>query len=240
MYEIEALAPAVPRFEPISFLQQIVAIDSCDPPGGELDIAKRVHHQLRALGIESELDEFLPGRANVLGRIRGAGEKPAFVFSAHMDTVPVGSVPWLRSPFSGEISDGSLYGRGSSDMKSALVAMIAAAERLVAQRHELKGDVLLAFTAGESTNLLGARRFAERGLKSEIGAFLCGEPSDLDIVIVEKAALWLRATATPASTLLSRCTNSWLGWTPWRSIARATPFSMSRPFALVASRAVRP
>lgn len=187
---------AAGQFDPITFLQTIVAIDSCDPPGGELDVARQVHRQLLALGIESELEEFLPGRANVLGRIRGLGEKQALVLSAHMDTVPAGSVPWRRDPFSATISNGRLHGRGSSDMKSALVAMIAAAANLADRKSPLKGDVILAFTAGESANLLGARRFIERGLKREIGAFLCGEPSGLDIVIVEKAALWLRATAT--------------------------------------------
>jgi succinyl-diaminopimelate desuccinylase len=186
----------VEQFDAVVFLQRIVAIDSCDPPGGELEVAGEVHKQLLALGIESELDEFLPGRANVLGRIRGQGEKASFVLSAHMDTVPVGSMPWRHDPFSAKISNGRLYGRGASDMKSALVAMIAAAEQLAKNRSALKGDVILAFTAGESANLLGARRFVERGLKNEIGAFLCGEPSGLDIVIVEKAALWLRATAT--------------------------------------------
>ncbi|MER9708339.1 M20 family metallopeptidase [Mesorhizobium sp. M0204] len=185
------------HFDPIRFLQKIVAIDSCDPPGGELEIATLVHEQLLALGIESKLDEFRPGRANVLGRIRGTGEKPSLVFSSHMDTVPVGTVPWQKWPFSGEVENGRLYGRGASDMKSALAAMIAAAGKLAEEhRNSLKGDVILAFTAGESANLLGARRFAEQGLKSEIGAFLCGEPSDLDVVIVEKAALWLRATGT--------------------------------------------
>ncbi|WP_037434244.1 M20 family metallopeptidase [Sinorhizobium fredii] len=183
-------------FDPIRFLQQIVAIDSCDPPGGEIEIAKLVHAELQALGVQSELDEFLPRRANVLARIRGTGEKPNLVLSSHMDTVPIGTVPWQRPPFSGEVVDGRLYGRGSSDMKSALVAMIAAAARLAKTGQMLKGDLILAFTAGESANLLGARRFVEQGLKKEIGAFLCGEPSDLDIIIVEKAALWLRATAT--------------------------------------------
>lgn len=183
------------HFDPIGFLQQIVTIDSCDPPGSEIEVAKLVHAELLALGIEAELDEFLPGRANVLGRIRGTGEKPALLFSSHMDTVPVGTAPWRLPPFSGEIAQGRLYGRGSTDMKSALAAMIAAAGNLADKRQTLKGDLILAFTAGESANLLGARRFAEQGLKEEIGAFLCGEPSDLDIIIVEKAALWLRATA---------------------------------------------
>ncbi|MBB6488654.1 M20 family metallopeptidase [Rhizobium lusitanum] len=189
-------AGAAGQFDPITFLQAIVAIDSCDPPGGELDVAREVHQQLLALGIESELEEFLPGRANVLGRVRGLGEKQGLVLSAHMDTVPAGTMPWRHDPFSATISNGRLYGRGSSDMKSALVAMISAAASLAARKSLLKGDVILAFTAGESANLLGARRFIERGLKNEIGAFLCGEPSGLDIVIVEKAALWLRATAT--------------------------------------------
>ncbi|MGX5805452.1 M20 family metallopeptidase [Bradyrhizobium sp. Arg314] len=184
-------------FDPIGFLQKIVAIDTCDPPGKEIEIAKLVHTELLALGVEADLDQFLPGRANVLGRIRGTGGKTALVFSSHMDTVPVGTVPWQRWPFSGEVENGRLYGRGATDMKSALAAMIGAAGKLAQEsRQKLKGDVILAFTAGESANLLGARRFAEQGLKEEIGAFLCGEPSDLDVVIVEKAALWLRATAT--------------------------------------------
>jgi len=183
-------------FDPVGFLQKVVSIDSCDPPGGEVEIARLVHEQLLALGVESELDEFLPGRANVLGRVRGSGEKAALVLSSHMDTVPVGTVPWKRPAFSGAIDGGRLYGRGSTDMKSALASMIAAAGSLARKSDLLKGDVILAFTAGESANLLGARRFVEQGLQKEIGAFLCGEPSDLDIIIVEKAALWLRATAT--------------------------------------------
>lgn len=183
-------------FDPVRFLQEIVAIDSCDPPGGEREIAYRIGDVLSALGVEAEIDEFLPGRANVVARLRGTGERPNLVLSAHMDTVPVGTVAWHSSPFSGEIKDGRLYGRGSSDMKSALAAMIGAMEELSLRATPLKGDVVLALTAGESANLLGARRLVERGFQSEIGAFLCGEPSGLDVVIVEKAVLWLRVTAT--------------------------------------------
>lgn len=183
-------------FDPIRFLQQMVTIDSCDPPGNEIESAKLVHAELHSLGIEAELDEFLPGRANVLGRIRGTGEKPALILSSRMDTAPVGTVPWRRWPFSGEIAHGRLYGRGSTDMKSAVAAMIAVAANLVEKRRTLKGDLILAFAAGKSANLLGSRRFAEQGLKEEIGALLCGGPSDLDVVVAEKAALWLRATAT--------------------------------------------
>lgn len=184
-----------PPFDLIAFLQRIVAIDSCDPPGGELAVAEVVHAQLLALGIESTIDMFQPGRANVLGRIRGRGARPALVLSAHMDTVPPGQRPWTRPPFSAAIDGDRLHGRGTSDMKGALAAMIAAAAEIAARPAPLAGDVILAFTAGESANLLGARRFIAQGLPAEIGAFLCGEPSSLDIVVAEKAALWLRATA---------------------------------------------
>ncbi|OWK24464.1 hypothetical protein AJ87_21020 [Rhizobium yanglingense] len=106
----QAKSEGTDHFDPVRFLQQVVAIDSCDPPGGELEVARLVHRELLSLGIESELDEFLPGRANVLGRVRGTGEKPALVLSSHMDTVPVGTVPWQRMPFSGEIEMGACTG----------------------------------------------------------------------------------------------------------------------------------
>jgi len=126
-----------PSFDVVAFLQQLVRLDTCDPPGNESAIARLVHQQLLDFGVEARLDEFLPKRVNVLGRIRGSGEKPALVLSSHMDTVPVGTVPWKRPPFSGDIEDGKLYGRGASDMKSALAAMVAAAGALVKQQGAL-------------------------------------------------------------------------------------------------------
>src|SRR5262249_26318307 len=110
--------------EVIALLARLVAIESCDPPGQELPMALAVHDYLRAAGIDSEVDEFVSGRANVLARLPGAGHKAALVFSGHLDTVPVGNQPWSQPPFSGAIRDGRLYGRGSADMKSALAAMI--------------------------------------------------------------------------------------------------------------------
>jgi succinyl-diaminopimelate desuccinylase len=182
-------------FDVIHFLSRLVQVPSCDPPGGELAVARIVHEALLGLGVESTLDEFLPGRANVLGRIRGAGRRKAFVYSSHMDTMPPGNEGWTRDPFSGAIEGGRVYGRGTTDMKSALAAMVAAAGEIVKAGKSLEGDLVLAFTAGESHNLLGARRFAEQGLKEEIGAFLCGEPSNLDVIIVEKAVIWAKLVA---------------------------------------------
>ena len=192
--------------DPVALLQDLIRIPSSDPPGGELAVAQHLHRVLQGAGIDSTLDEFLPGRANLLGRVRGRGAAPALVFSAHMDTLPVGAAPWSFDPFGGALVAGRVQGRGASDMKSALAAFVAAAAALAAGP-ALAGDVILLFTAGESANCIGARRFVAQGLQPEIGAFLCGEPScsaagsaagtaaGLDLVIVEKAILWLRATA---------------------------------------------
>lgn len=180
--------------DPIPLLQDLIRIPSCEPPGGELAVAERVAAALTGLGVETRLDEFRPGRANVLGRVAGTGEKPALVFSAHLDTLPPGA-GWTRDPFSGALEGGRVHGRGAADMKSAVAAFVAAAGALGARKVPLKGDVLLLLTAGESANCIGARRFLAQGMQARIGAFLCGEPSGLDLVIVEKAILWARVTA---------------------------------------------
>lgn len=181
--------------DPVTLAADLVRIPSSDPPGGELAVARAVAETLHRLGLDPELDEFLPGRANVLARIRGRGEKPALIFSAHLDTVPIGERPWSFPPFAGDVVDGRLRGRGASDMKSAVAAFIAAAGRLSRRPAPLAGDVILAFTAGESADCLGARHLVAQGFQTQIGAFLCGEPSTLDLVVVEKAILWVEAEA---------------------------------------------
>ena len=185
-------------FDPVDLAARLVRIPSCDPPGSEIAVAQAAAATLEALGLPCELDEFLPGRANVLARVTGRGEKPALVFSAHLDTTPTGDLPWSFDPFCGEVVDGRLRGRGASDMKSAAAAFIAAADRLNRRAEPLAGDVILALTAGESSNCLGARHLVAQGFQKEIGAFLCGEPSTLDVIVVEKAILWLEAEARGA------------------------------------------
>ena len=80
-------------------------------------------------------------------------------------------------------------------MKSGMAAMIVAAERLVASGARLSGDLVLAFSAGESSNCLGARRFVETHALAGCGAMLVSEPSSMEVLLAEKGALWLRLTA---------------------------------------------
>ncbi len=181
--------------EAVDLLRQLVQLETCDPPGREIEIANLVHRRLQAAGLDSTLDEFVPGRANVIGRVRGSGNRPAIVMSAHFDTMPLGTKHWEHDPFAAEIADGKLYGRGAADMKSGMASMIIAAERIAASGDRLGGDVVLAFSAGESSNCLGANRMVETRALDGAGVILVSEPSSMDVLIAEKGALWIRLIA---------------------------------------------
>lgn len=182
------------RQELTELLAALIRHPSPDPPGDESEIAPFVAGQLTSLGFNVETDEFLPGRINVLARIKGGGG-PALVFSAHMDTMPTGDGDWHHPPFAAEIADGRLYGRGAADMKSGLAAMVGAAAKVAGSGTRLSGDLILAFSAGESTGCIGAKRMLETGALADAGWLLVSEPTSLDILTAETGALWLDVTA---------------------------------------------
>ena len=173
-------------------LSSLIRCESPDPPGDEARVTKTLARALRDLGFSPQIEEFAPRRFNIITRIKG-GRKPALVFSAHTDTLPAGNGVWAHGPFSGHIANGRIHGRGACDMKSGLVAMISAAVAL--RDTPLQGDLILAFTGGESSACLGARRLAETKALKGAGAILVSEPTGLRVATAEKAALWLRITA---------------------------------------------
>jgi succinyl-diaminopimelate desuccinylase len=179
----------------IRLLQTLIQIRSTNPPAEELELAQWVHERLRCQRLDSTLYPFDGKRANVVARLKGTGRMPALIFSAHFDTVPEGAVPWDYPPYGGEVHDGRIYGRGAADMKSGMAAMMLAAEALAIADARLEGDLILAFTSGETSNCVGAQRLVAEGALEGAGAFLVSEPTSLEVGIAEKAALWLRLSA---------------------------------------------
>ncbi len=177
------------------FLSGLIRCESPDPPGDETKVATWLAEALRGLGFDVRLDEFAPRRFNVMARVRGAGTRKGLVFSAHMDTLPIGTGEWRRDPFGGQVEAGRVHGRGACDMKSGLAAMVSAALAVQRSGVPLQGDLVLAFTGGESSRCLGAQHLAVTGALADCGAILVSEPTSLDVVTAEKAALWLRLTA---------------------------------------------
>jgi succinyl-diaminopimelate desuccinylase len=140
------------------------------------------------------VDDLGDNRANITAVLRGTGEKPALVFNGHLDVVPVGDTPWMYDPFGGAQVGGRLYGRGTSDMKSGLMAMVLAADALQQAGVRLKGDLILAGVADEETGALGAKSWVQAGGLQGVGAIVIGEPTGLEIYIAEKGAYWLEIT----------------------------------------------
>ena len=180
----------------VALLQTLIRTRSTNPPAHEITLATLVRDRLAAAGLVCELLPFEEHRANLIARVKGDGSAPGLIFSAHFDTVPEGELPWDHPPYAAEIHDGRIYGRGAADMKSGMAAMIAAAEAVAASGVALRGDLILAFTSGETSNCIGAKLLAESGKLRDAGAFLVSEPTGLDVGIAEKTALWLRAVAS--------------------------------------------
>lgn len=175
----------------VEFLKEMLRLKSVNPPGDEAPVARLIESLLREQGIEAAVKDLGDNRAYLVARLKGNGKKKSLVFTGHMDTVPPGEIEWVFDPYMGIEQDGKIYGRGTSDMKSGLAAMIWAMIEIVHSGTVLEGDLVLAATAGEEVDCLGARAMVEDGLLSGVGAMVVGEPSNGEIFIAHKGALWL-------------------------------------------------
>ncbi|MFA7069148.1 MAG: M20/M25/M40 family metallo-hydrolase, partial [Acidaminococcaceae bacterium] len=112
--------------EALALLHILVSCDTVNPPGNEKDLALKLQTLLVNEGIECQVDEFAPNRANLIFRIKGEAAGNGLLVTGHLDTVPPGEIPWKHSPFSCAIEKGYVYGRGVADMKGSDAAMLYA------------------------------------------------------------------------------------------------------------------
>ncbi len=185
-------------FEPeaaIKLTQSLVRVPSENPTGDEVALGQFVANWLREQGIETSLQPVEGQRANVIGRLPGAGGPP-LVWLAHMDTVPVGDrQKWQHDPFGGEIEAGLMYGRGSADMKSGLAAAMIAMARLKESGQKLKGDLLLVCTVDEEEALMkGAHMLAEKKSIPTDAYLLTMEPTGCELNTAHKGCYWYDVT----------------------------------------------
>ncbi len=176
-------------------LTRLVRINSINPtlvPGapGEREIGEFIAESMRGAGLSVEVFEPEPGRTSVVGSVAGTGGGRSLMLNAHCDTVDVAG---MAEPFSGEIRDGKLYGRGSYDMKGSLAACMAAAKALADCGIQLRGDVVVAAVADEEYGSLGTRDLI-RHLKVD-GAIVT-EPTALEICLAHKGYLWIEVEVT--------------------------------------------
>jgi succinyl-diaminopimelate desuccinylase len=177
--------------DPVALTQELLRYDTVNPPGREKECAIHLADLLDAGGFETRLVELAGGhRASLIAR-HGRGSGKPLVFTGHIDVVPLGTRAWSRDPFGGEIADGRIHGRGSSDMKSGVAAFVAAA--LEAARRASDREIVLVITAGEETGCEGAESIVAAGLQGEAGALVVAEPTGNAPFVGHKGALWLKA-----------------------------------------------
>jgi acetylornithine deacetylase len=171
-------------------LVDLVRINSVNPSlspdgAGEAEIAAYVASALASLGLEAATYEPQLGRTTAVGTLRGTGGGRSLMLNAHADTVGVDA---MADPFSAEIRDGRLYGRGAHDMKGSLAAGIGAAKLLTDARIRLRGDFVVAAVADEEYGSLGTADLITR-VKTD--AAIVTEPTNLEVCLAHKGYIWI-------------------------------------------------
>jgi acetylornithine deacetylase/succinyl-diaminopimelate desuccinylase-like protein len=160
-------------------LQRLIRFDTVNPPGNEAAVQEWLRGLLEPAGFECELLAAVPGRPNLIARLRSDSDGPVLCLLGHVDTVLADPAEWSVDPWSAELLDGCVWGRGAVDMKGQVAAELGAALALVEEgwRPEA-GELLLVFTADEETGAV------------EGAQWLCREHPDrvrADLVVNEGA-----------------------------------------------------
>jgi succinyl-diaminopimelate desuccinylase len=177
----------------ISLLKDLIRIPSVNPPGNERSVAERLADELRAAGVEVELRDVLPGRPNLVARL-GSGRSPHLWLNGHLDTVGIGEPEdWTHDPFAAEEVDGRIYGRGATDDKGGIAALVGGLLAVRRRDQPLAGTVSLTAVMGEEAGNIGTRALIASGFRADLA--IVGEYSGARrIAAGYRGCLWLTVT----------------------------------------------
>lgn len=191
--------------EALELFVSLLRLDTSNPPGNERLAAELCAEWLRRDGLEPLLLEAQKDRTNLICRLSGTGSLPPLLLTAHLDVVPPGD-GWQLPPFSGEIHDGFVWGRGALDMKHHVAMSVTVMRALAREGVRLERDLILALTADEESGCdLGSSWLVDHHPEKvkaeyalgEIGGFpmYLGGKRFYPIQIAQKGVLWMKARA---------------------------------------------
>jgi succinyl-diaminopimelate desuccinylase len=168
-----------------------------EPDGNEARVAHFVESWLRSEGIEVLVQQVVPGRPNVIGWI---GEKTpgrkSLLLEGHTDVVTEGDAShWTWPPFSAELVDGRIYGRGTADMKSGLAAAMVAVAAFRRAGVEPRGKLVLGALVDEEDGMLGVRHLVKTDVGRELDAAIICEPEQNELCLEQRGVVWARFRA---------------------------------------------
>jgi acetylornithine deacetylase len=178
----------------VELLQALVQIPSVNPegdpgvsPGGEKKMAEFLANFLEPLGFNATLEEAQPDRPNLIARAPGPEDRPRILLGPHLDTVSIAGM--TIDPFLAEIRDGKIYGRGTSDTKGPMAAMLWGLFQNQDRLAKLPVAVDFVGFMGEESSQPGSRHFALNHAANYEFAIV-GEPTSLEAVYCTKGCLW--------------------------------------------------
>lgn len=195
--------------DPVTLLQELIRFDTSNPPGNERACLEYLTEILGAAGIECRLVAREHERPNLLARVPGEQNAPPLLLYGHVDVVPAQVNEWKHPPFSGELVDDVIWGRGALDMKGG-VAMLVAALVTAANDSTLETDLLLVLTSDEERGSQQGAKFlvdehadffaGVRYALGEIGGFTewVGDHRLYPIQVAEKQRCLVSATVRGA------------------------------------------
>jgi acetylornithine deacetylase/succinyl-diaminopimelate desuccinylase-like protein len=193
--------------EAVQLLQEYLRIDTTNPPGRERLAADFLKQVFDREGIENRVYDLGRERANILARLPGRGLARPIILLNHLDVVPADAERWSVPPFSGDIRDGYIWGRGATDMKGTAICQLMTLVLLKRSEAVLDRDVIFLGTADEEEGRdNGVADMVERHRSDLRDAEYCltegntiavedGRMVSWDVDVTEKAPLWLKMVA---------------------------------------------
>jgi acetylornithine deacetylase/succinyl-diaminopimelate desuccinylase-like protein len=198
--------------EVVAICQDLIRIPSVnygEGKGDEREVANYVVTSLAEVGISAEIFESAPNRCNVIARIPGIDpSRPGLILHGHLDVVPANAVDWQVDPFSGEIRDGAIWGRGAVDMKNVDAMILSIVRNWSRSGYKPPRNILVAFFADEEAGSNFGSRFMTREHPevfagyteaiSEVGGFSVTLKNGKRLYFIEaaqKGIHWMKLTA---------------------------------------------
>jgi len=191
---------------PVELLQNLIRIDTTNPPGNEAECIAYIDGLLKEAGFETACFAKDKSRPNLVARLKGQGKAAPLMLYGHVDVVPTAKQSWTYPPFEAKIVDGFIWGRGALDMKGGIAMMLAAVLRAKTVGLTPSGDIVIVILCDEEAGSeYGAKYLVENhseqfaGIRYAIGEFggytaHVGKKKFYPIQIAEKQVCWLKAT----------------------------------------------
>lgn len=193
------------RAQLVAWAQELIQIDTTNPPGNEAPAVAWLEERLEALGFTHlRRHEPAPRRVSLTGDW-GGSDGPTLIWNGHLDVVPAGDpTAWRFPPFAAHLHEGRIWGRGAADMKGAFASLLAAIDALQRAGIRLRGRLHLQAVADEEMlGMLGTKVLVEEARGEPAGvradAAICGEPTGLRPMVAARGLLWAQITTVGRS-----------------------------------------